>query len=564
MKKIKLWGIICLLILAITGCNKAQINESSASIEKEKLNSNSEMPIRLGGTVRYAAFGTAPGIFNPVLQSNSFDVYEMEVMFEGLLRKNLSNELEACLAKDYSISADNKLLTFNLREDVKWHDGEDFSAKDVKFTFEFMSHPDYSGPYTSIASAIKGYDEYNQGLTDEVSGIVIVDNFTISIETKIVDATMMEKICTSILIIPEHIWGDIPVSKALEQTELLRNPVGTGPFKISEFVPDQYVEMAANELYWNGIPNIEKYIVQVANPETAQSQIINGEVEILAVKQMNPDDLAYYKEAGINVEKISFDAAMNLGVNNSLEILNDKRVRQAFAYAINREAIVRDILYGYGTVANIPYQPDFWGNPKEGLNEYTHNPQKAIELLKSVGWDYKESDNKMFYNGKPVKFVLKYYSGNKQVESIAPFIQQALKEIGIQVDLQISEYSTMLTDIKNGDYDLYIAAHKNGVAGDLRMQFNSAYAPPTGTNYSRYSNKRVDELTEQGLQILDFDSRKPIYHEISQILNDELPIVFLYHLHQGMAIEGKLRNVQITPNSQLGINYQTEKWYFEE
>ena len=568
MKRIFTLGTLIWIIAAVMmGCaSKAEPKDSTAvaQVETEANTGTNASSIKEGGTVRYASFGTAPGIFNPVLQSNSFDVYEMEVMFEGLLRKSMTNELEPCLAESFSVSEDKQTLTFKLRENVKWHDGEPFTAEDVKFTFEFICHPDYAGPFSAIGKAIAGSDEYLAGTAHEVSGIKIIDPSTVSITTRDVDATMMERLCTSILIIPKHVWGDIPVKQALEQTELLRNPVGTGPFKISKFVPDQYVEMVANDLYWNGRPHVDKYIIQVANPETAQTQIINNEVDILAVKQMNPDDLDYYKSAGIFVDTISFDAAMNLGVNNSVEILNDKRVRQAFAYAIDREAIVRDILYGYGTVANVPYQPDFWANPKEGLNTYKYNPQKAIELLEEAGWKYRKDEKQMYKNGKPVAFTLKYYSGNKQVESMAPFIQQSLREIGIPVDLQISEYSTMLADMKSGDFELYIAAHKNGVAGDMKMQYNSAYAPPNGTNYSRFSNSRVDELSEQGIRLLSIEDRKPIYYEISKILNEELPIVYLYHWHQGMAINGKLKGVQVTPNSLLGINYQTEKWYFED
>ncbi|GAU78941.1 ABC transporter substrate-binding protein [Fusibacter sp. 3D3] len=573
MKRIWTMGMLFLIMAVVMmGCTgttdpkEAQVvtPEAPAAEAPAAVESTPESAIKEGGVVRYAAFGTAPGLFNPVLQSNSFDVYEMEVMFEGLLRKSMTNELEACLAESFSVSEDKRTLTFKLRENVKWHDGEPFTAEDVKFTFEFICHPDYAGPYSAVAKAISGYDEYFEGKADHVSGIEVIDPNTVSITTKEVDATMTEKICTSILITPKHIWESVPVKQALEQTELLRNPVGTGPFKISKFVPDQYVEMVANDLYWNGRPHVDKYIVQVANPETAQTQIINNEVEMLAVKQMNPDDLDYYKSAGVFVDTISFDAAMNLGVNNSNELLKDKRVRQAFAYAIDREAIVRDILYGYGTVANVPYKPDFWANPEDGLNAYTYNPQKAIELLEEAGWQYKADEKQMYKDGKPVKLSLKYYSGNKQVESIAPFIQQALKEVGVQIDLQISEYSTMLADMKSGDFELYIAAHKNGVAGDMKSQYNSAFTPPNGTNYSRFSNSRVDELSEQGLRLLSTDERKPIYVEIAKILNEELPIVYLYHWHQGMAMNSKLKNVQLTPNSMLGINYQTEKWYFEE
>jgi len=560
MKRLVVLLLICVLAmtLVLPGCSPKS-DQSVPDTEAGK----AEQSEAGGGTVRYAAFGTAPGVFNPVLQNNSFDVYEMEVMFEGLLRKNVKLELEPCLAESYSISEDKKTVTFKLRDGVQWHDGQPFTAEDVQFSFEFIGHPDYPGPYGSVVKAITGAAAYKNKEAEHIEGIKIIDPHTISITTDIVDAAAVEKIGV-MGIIPKHVWEKVDVKSSLEATDLLRNPVGTGPFKISKFVPDQYVEMAANDNYWNGRPKVDKYIIQVANPETAQSQLINSDVDMLAVKQMNPDDLNYYKENGVEVQEVSFDAAMGMGVNNSMPIFNDKRVRQAFAYAINREAIVKDILYGYGKVANIPYKLDFWAAPASGLNEYKYDPNKAIELLKEAGWEYKESEKQMYKDGKPVKFTLKYYSGNKQVENIAPFIQQSMKDIGIQIDLQIAEFSTMLAEIKKGEFELYVMAQMNGTAGDMKALLHTDSIPPNGTNYTHYSNKKVDELTVKGLQSLSIEDRKPIYNELSAIINEELPIVYLYHWSQGIAINGKLKGVQASSNTQLGMNYQSEKWYFEK
>lgn len=562
MKKILLI-VLCLVFVSsmiLSGCSPNTTQEPVSTGESAQ-QGGTEGVIQKGGTVKYAAFGTAPGAFNPVLQSNSFDVYEMEVMFEGLLMKNLEFQLEPCLAEAFSISEDNKTVTYKLRDGVKWHDGQPLTVEDVQFTFEFIGHPDYPGPYGSTVQPIKGSAAYKKGETQHIEGIQIIDPRTISITTDEVKASSLEIISTVVKIIPKHIWEKVDIKKSLEATELLRNPVGTGPFKLGKFVPDQYVEMVANDDYWNGRPIIDKYIIQVSNPDTAQSQIINGEVDMLAVKQMNPDDLEYYKSNGIEMNMISFDAAMGLGVNNAMEIFNDKRVRQAFAYAIDREAIVRDILYGYGSVANIPYK--VWDIP-EGLNEYKYNPDKAIELLEEAGWEYKENEKTMYKNGKPIVFTLKYYSGNKQVETMAPFIQQNFKNIGVQVDLQIAEYSTMLAEIKKGEFELYVMAQKNGVAGDMEALIHTDRVPPKGTNYTHFSNKKIDELATKGLQYLKTEERQPIYHELSLLLNEEMPIIYLYHWNQGIATNGKLKGVQTTSNSQLGINYEVEKWHLEK
>lgn len=541
-------GLVFIASVMLTGCGPTKAVKVDESGKK-------------GGTVRYAVWSSPKGVFQPALSNDNYDFSVYALVFDGMLKMNPKGELEPCLAKSYVVSQDSKTVTFKLRDNIKWHDGEPFTAEDVKYTFEFMGDPDYSGPYGSLIKPIKGAEAFKNKQTQHIEGIKVVDPNTISITTENINANALLNYGFSIRIIPKHIWEKIGAKAASEDVEALRSPVGTGPFKMSKFIPDQYVELVANDNYWNKRPNIDKIILQVTNPETAQAQMLNGEIDFMAISQMNPDDLELYKSKNIQIQEIFGNSYQYVGMNNDLEIFKDKKVRQAFAYAINREGILKDILYGYGEVANNPYRSDFWAFPS-GLNEYKYDVNKAIGMLKEAGWEYKESKHQMYRNGNPVKFTLKYPSGNKAREQAAVIIQQDLKKIGIQTDLQIMEFSTALDMIKKGDYELCLMGMGGSIGDpDIRRFYGSDYIAPKGLNLSRMNNSKLDELLEKGLNYMKIEERKPIYNEVAMLLNDEMPIVYLYFWNEGRAINGKLKGVQVFSGTSY---YDVENWYFEK
>jgi len=544
-------GFTLIISVILSGCSPKTAQEAASLSQAAPK----------GGTVRYAVWSSPKGVFLPALSNDNYDFLVFSLVYEGLLKMNPKQELEPCLAKSYEVSPDYKTVTFKLRDNVKWHDGEPFTAEDVRYTFEFMGDADYSGPYGSFVKPIKGAEAFKNKKTEHIEGIQIIDPHTISITTDEIYANALLSFGYSIRIMPKHIWEKIGAKLAGESVDTLRSPVGTGPFKLSKFVPDQYVEMTAYDDYWNKRPNIDKFIIQVTNQETAQAQMLNGEIDFMAISQMNPDDLNLYKSGNIQVQEIFGNSCQFMGMNNEMEVFKNKKVRQAFTYAINREGIVKDLLYGYGEVANSPYRSDFWAYPA-GLNEYKYDQKKAVELFKEAGWEYNESENKMYRNGQPVKFVLKYPSGNRAREQAAVVIQQDLKNIGIQVELQIMEFSTALDLIKKGDYELCLMAMGGSIGDpDIRRFYGSDYKSPQGLNLARLDNDKLDELLEKGLNYIKVEDRKPIYNEAAMLLNEEMPVTYLYFWSEGRAINGKLKGVQCFSGTSY---YDIENWYFEQ
>lgn len=513
-----------------------------------------------GGVVRYAIWSAPPGVFHPHLYEDAYDATVVDNVFSGMLTLNPSLEFEPDLAEKFEISDDSLTVTYTLREGLKWHDGQPVTTADVVYTFEMIADPGYTGPRYSDITAIVGVEAFNAGEADSIEGIVVIDERTVSITTSFVFANALDLIGAKALI-PKHIWKDIPVADHAAQTELLRNPVGTGPFKLKEFVPDQFAELVANEDFHFGRPNLDGLIIQVSSQETALAQLVSGQLDFVEVSSVA---IAAEELEGTNIvlEQVMSRGYQYMGFNNRLEIFQNKLVRQAFMHAINRQGMVDNIAQGFGVVMNVPLASFSWAVPPEDqLNLYPYDKDKAIELLQQAGWEFR--DGTMYRNGEPVKLSLKYPTGNVIRERSAPLIQQNLADIGIELELLIMDFGTLSDQVIDAhDFDLFLMGWALGVdPGGLLGIWHSREAGPGGWNMVGFTNDRADFLLEEGQKYLVLEDRIPIYHELVTLMNDEVPAAFLYSLMEGRAHNPKLKGLQLFPFTNF---YGIHEWYLEK
>lgn len=553
----KIKFLIILLILTISTSCSSKIVTRSESNQNEYKNSLEE-----NKTIKYSLWSAPAGVFLPCLIDSDYTFAVVELIFDRLVILNPELNFEPALAESWEVSDDSKTILFKLRKGVKWHDGEEFNADDVIFTYMFIAHPNYPGSRYSTISPILGIQDYKDEKVDYIEGIKKIDDYTISITTDEVFAPFFANILGSGMeIIPEHIWKDIDPANAFKETELLRNPIGTGPFKIKRFVADQYVSFVKYDDYWGGTPKVDELIIQVINQDTAQIQMINGEIDIMSLSSMHPDDLALYEAAGIQIQESYFNAFQHIGVNHKNELLNIREVRQAMAYAIDRQGIVDSLLHGYGNVANTAFPINHWGYPEndENIENYEYDPEKAIEILtEQVGWEFK--DGTMYANGEPVKWVLVYPTGNKARELSAPVIQENLGQVGIEIELQIMDFNTMSHKIDEDEFDLYMMGNGFSIDPDISMYFHTN-AMINEHNNVHYSNPELDKLLEEGVKYISIEERRPTYNQISEILNRDMPTIFLYNWSEGTAISSRLKGVQTFA---FGDFYNVHNWYIEE
>ncbi len=489
-----------------------------------------------GGTLNLSMYSAPKGVFNPVVYEDQYDANVIGLVFNGLLK--LGNQLEWVpdLADSYTVSPDNKTITFVLRKNVQWHDGKPFTAKDVAFTFKTILDPKYPGVRADDFMDLVGAEEYKAGKAQDVPGIKIIGDHEISFTTKEPMAPILERLAFPI--IPEHVFTGSDLSKLMEHTAT-RMPIGTGPYKFVGYKADQFVELTRNDQYFGGKPHIDKVIYKIVNQEVALGQLQNGEIDFADAK---PADM---KVLG-NMKNVKLDEQPNfgyqfMGFNHRHEFLKDKRVRQAFMYATNRQAIVDKLLAGKGTIMNSHMPPVSWAYDAKALNDYKFDPAKAAALLAEAGFKDKNADGYLTRDGKVLEFTLKYPTGNKVREQSATLIQDNLKSVGVKINLESMEFATMAKQVfDDRNADLWLMGWSLTLdpdpAGIFLVTPDNKWSQVTG-----WDSPQNKELIEKGVRVLKTEERKPIYSAWAKLINDELPYAFLYSENKIYAMSNRVK-----------------------
>lgn len=542
---------LSLLTTFAAGCT-SKVGSSNTS-------NTSSSTAKKGGTIKYGILSSPKGTFNPLLSGDIYDGKVNQLVYSTLINLDAKNNFTPGLAESYTISEDNLTLTFKLNKNAKWHDGEAFTAADVAFTFTSIASPDYTGTRFSEIDKLVGAKEYHDKKADSIAGIKVIDDYTISFTYSEVFAPALANFSVR-AIIPKHIWEKAPVAAWEKQSDLLKKPVGTGPFKLTNFTPDQSVELTRNDDYFLGAPNVDGFIFKVVNQDTAQSELINGNLDITAVTSLKQSDLDTYTNSGMKILEYAGTGYQFLTMNNDNPLFSDKRVRQAITYAIDRKGIVDKLLEGHAKVLNTPLAVSSWAYPADGLNEYNYNVDKAKELLKEAGWT--DNNGILEKGGKPFKATLIYPTGNKTREQSAPIIQQNLKAVGIDITLVSMDFATLKTKISNEhNYELGLMGFSLELdPSDAKTYWSSSNANKPSMNLANFKNETSDKLIEEGSKSLDQAQRKTAYNQWAKLMNEEVPFVYLYSPDEVRAYNPNLKNYNYSTYTEFP---DIQNWYFD-
>jgi len=358
-------------------------------------------------------------------------------------------------------------------------------------------------------------------------------------------------------IIPRHIFqkGDFNNHPANRQ------PIGTGPYKFIEWKTDEQIVLEANDDYFEGRPYIDRIIYRIVPDQAVQFlELRRGTIDTMG---LTPDQ--YQKEAtgkqfldSFNKFRYPSFGYTYMGYNLNSPLFNDKRVRQAITYAINRQEIIDGILLGLGQISTGPFPPTSWAYNK-GVPVYEHNPEKAKELLYNSGWQDTDGDGILDKGGRPFSFTLMTNQGNKMRELCATIIQSNLRKVGIQVAIRILEWASFIhqyVDKKN--FDAVILGWSLSRDPDQYTIWHSSQIKEGQYNFVSYSNLEVDRLLVEGRRTFDMDRRREIYNKIHAILADEQPYTFLYVADALPVVQKRFYGIEVAP---AGIGYNFIKWY---
>ena len=345
---------------------------------------------------------------------------------------------EGALAVGWEPNADATIWTFHLREGVKWHDGEDFSASDLKWTAEFVSAPQAAVTHYGInqANQIVGWAEYNSGEADEIVGIRAVDDLTLEIELITSNPRFYDSV-RGFYALPEHAIDFAP-TEIFSSDWWFTNPIGTGPFKFDSYEKDQFMALAPNEFYWDGTPELDQLINRYFVDETAAVLALeSGDIDFTYVSA----DVASRFEGNPDYQIFSGPSFVTnlFNYNYQNEVWADKRIRQAFMYGIDRESILRDVFNStaQATPCQDPY-PQFW---PQDANEYAYNPQLARELLAEAAADGVMLDG--------INLDIPTYYTSQLAKDILTVMQANLADISVTVNptfLDVPTWRTVVDD----------------------------------------------------------------------------------------------------------------------
>lgn len=528
------------LIIFLTGIVLSGCSEKSAHLGGTATEKVSDVPA-YGDALVVGSIGE-PTILIPMLASDSASHHIAGLIFNGLVKYDTDLSVIGDLAESWDISKNGLVITFHLRKGVKWSDGIEFTADDVMFGYETIINDKTPTAYSEDFRQVKKAE--------------VIDKYTF----RVTYAKPFAPALTSwgnLVVLPKHLFK----GKDITKNEFTRAPIGLGPYKLKRWVEGQELVLNSYKDYFEGRPYIDNYIFRII-PDLATMflELKAGGIDMMG---LTPVQFAKQTESDFfqsNFQKFRYPqfAYTYMGFNLKHPFFKDKRVRQAIAYAIDKNEIVDVILFGLGTPATGPYVPNTWPyNPN--VKKYDYNPDKARQILKESGWEDTDGDGILDKDGKPFSFTILTNMGNSLRINTATIIQWRLKKIGIKVKIRTLEWSTLINEfIDKRRFEAVILGWSIGLDPDQYDIWFSGKTKEKELNFVSYSNPEVDELLEKGRGTFDIEERKKAYFRIQEILADELPYIFLYVPEATQIIHSRFRGIMPSP---IGITYNLPKWY---
>ena len=457
------------------------------------------------------------------------------LIFDGLTAHGDDNKLEPRLADSWDYDEETHTYTFHLHEGVKWHDGEPFTANDVKFTFEAIMDPENGSE--------------NASNYEDVEEITVIDDNTVSFKLAAPNYAFLDYMTMAIL--PSHLLE----GEDMQTSDYFRNPVGTGPYKLSSWDVGQAITLTKNEDYFKTPANIGTIIFKIVPDDTAKAlQLKSGELDLA---QITPKDAATFDNVeGINIYDMTTSDYRGILYNFANEYWQKNAdIIPAINYAIDRDAIIESVLLGKGISAYSPIQRNEYNY--EDVNHYDYNPEKAVEVLESVGCT-KGEDGYYYRDGEKIGFTINASVDDQVRVDMAVIAAQQLQEIGLDVKANIPE------SIDWGGQEACIIGW--GSPFDADDHTYKVFGTDKGANYSMYSNEDVDKYLQEARQTDDPDARREAYKNFQIALSENPAYTFFCYVDAVYAGSDHIKGIDtdnILGHHGVGIFQNITEWTLE-
>lgn len=494
------------------------------------------------GTLIVAQGADAETLFPPTIQgSNAItDLIFLRLADLGEGMNTVGDEgFVPQLASSWS-RLDSLRVRFSLDQRASWHDGEPVTARDVVFTFAVYSDTAISSP---MASNI-----------DKITEVIEVDELTVEFRFSTVYPEQLFDAVYHMRILPSHhldsiVMADLPGHPAS------RDPVGSGPYRLARWVPDQFLELHADTSFFLGRPGMRRVIWQVTpDKEAALAQVVTEQADVIE-NLRSPQNIARASAAPqLRLVEYPTPSHMYLQFNirdphdNSKphRLFRDRTMRRALSMAVDRETAMRAVFGDYGEVSVAPVSRvlSLWS---PDLPRLDYDRARAIELLEGLGWHDTDGDGIRERNGERLSFELVTPSSDANRHNAAVIIQDQFRQVGVAMELAELEFNSLIARVPAGDFDVFFGfASQDPTPTTIRGSWGTAGIG--GSNFGSYSNPRFDTLMDQAIATFDLATSTDLWRQAIEEIVADAPAIWLFSPKSVMAVHRRIENVTVRPD----------------
>ncbi|MCK8602723.1 peptide-binding protein [Desulfoferrobacter suflitae] len=473
-----------------------------------------------------------PATLNPITSTDAYASNINDYIYESLLKRDEKTmELVPVLADSWDISADHLTYTFHLKKDIRWQDGHPFTANDILFSFERIRDPKVDSAH------LRNYYQ-------DIDRLEVIDDHTVRYHYRIPYFRALE-FCGGIPIVAAHLFSE---TEDFNQSPIGRSPLGTGPFRFLKWDTGKEIVLVRNEQYWGEKPKLERVVFKVITDSTVALQVLKkGGLDLMSLRPIQ-----WVKQTGSerfhkNFRKIKYylPTYSYVGWNLRRPMFSDRRVRQAMTMLVNRESILKELLFGLGTIVT----GNFYINSpayNRYIQPYPYDPEGAVALLKAAGWEDHDGDGVLDKDGAPFSFEFLISAGSKFAEQLATIMQENLKQVGIQMGIRKLEWAVFIQNIQQHQFDACTLAWSLSWESDPFQLWHSSQAEK-GSNFVGFKNAEADAIIETARKEFDAAKRNVLFHRFHEIIHEEQPYTFLFTTEALVAVARRFQNVQVYP-----------------
>ena len=502
-------------------------------------------------TLKVAIVSDSPfkGIFNGFLYSDSVDNRFMEYTMNGAFP--LDNDLKIILDSDetpikVTVNPEEKTVTYKINPKFKWSNGDPVTTKDIVKTYEIFANQDYITSSKSLRfnknrKAVVGVEEYNQGKTDKISGLEVIDDSTMKIHLKEMTPSVYWSGNFASEFVNAKQFEGVPMDKIIESPALRKNPLSYGPYYIKEVISGEKVIFEANPYFYKGEPKIKRIEMEIFPPSQQVAAIKSGKYDLVFMADINIfPEIEKFDNINIVTRKANYmnfivfklgkwNTEKNESIVNPNAKMYDINLRKAIAYAIDNDAIGEQFYHGLATTAKSQLSPLFPSLHNPDINGYRIDIEKSKKLLDDAGYKDVDGDGiREGKDGKPIKFTFAMMSGGETAEPISQYYLQQWKSIGLNVELvdgRLLDFNNFYDRVEADDPAIDFCLAAIGFGSDPQQV--SLFGKNAGFNFSRYTSDTLDAVLSATVspEAMDDQKRIELYKNYERVFMDELPVV---------------------------------------